>query len=323
MGRNIERGEGHARGRLVGLDLLRGVAVVAMVVFHCGWDLSFLGLAAPGLAESFAWSVFGHAIAASFLVLAGFSLVLAHGQGVDSLKFLRRLGIVVAAALAVTIATYIALPEQFIYFGILHAIALGSLLAVPFLRAPLAVVVVAAGLVFVAPLYLRAEAFSAIWLVWLGLGLEAPPSTDYVPLLPWFGFILLGVLLGRTMPAERLQLSEPPAKPVKVMALAGRHSLAIYLLHQPILYGGLWLLAQAVAPPMAPEERAFLSSCTQECVANRGEALRCATICTCAIDGLKAGQLWSDAATGRLSEAGKARMGEIGRACALRPPTSP
>lgn len=323
MDQSSDQPRDDARQRLVRLDILRGIAVLAMVVFHFGWDLSFLGLALPTLSENLGWSAFGHAIAASFLVLMGLSLVLAHGASFDSLKFLRRLGVVVVAALAVSLGTYVAMPEQFIYFGILHAIALGSLLALPFLRAPLVLVILVAAGVFVAPLYLRAELFSAPWLLWLGLSPEAPPSTDYVPMLPWFGFILIGIVLGRTLDLGILRHPEPLSPPAKAMAFAGRHSLPIYLLHQPLLYGGLWLLAQTLAPPMAKDQTQFLTACTRECTANGGDALRCASICTCAMKDLKAEKLWSDVVSARLSEPGRARLNAIGSACAAQSVTPP
>lgn len=310
-----------APARILALDVLRGLALVAMVVFHFGWDLSFLGLGALGLADSLAWSAFGHAIAAVFLTLVGISLVLAHGgqdTGVDSLKFLKRLGVVALAALAVSLGTYVAMPGQFIYFGILHAIALGSLLALPFLRAPLLVVVVAAGLVLVLPVLVKGAVFSTLWLVWLGLGPEAPPSTDYVPVFPWFGFILIGILLARALDLHRLGSLGAERVPGRILAFAGRHSLAVYLLHQPILYGGLWLLAQAVAPPVERDRADFMSACTRECGANGGDALRCATICACAVENLKAEKLWSDVIANRVTDTLKTRMGEISRACAAK-----
>jgi len=304
--------------RLPALDVLRGLTLVAMVIFHFGWDLSFLGLGALGLADSPAWSAFGHAIAATFLTLVGVSLVLAHRGGVDSLKFLRRLGVVIAAALVVTIGTYIAMPDQFIYFGILHAIALGSVLALPFLRAPIVALIAAAGLVLALPVMLKGAVFTSRWLVWIGLGLEAPPSTDFVPVFPWFGFILLGMALARVFDLSRLGTFGVQTAPGRTLALAGRHSLLVYLLHQPILYGGLWLLAQAIAPPMDRERTEFMSACTRECRANGGEALRCANICSCAVENLKAEKLWSDVIANRVSDGLKTRMGEISRTCAAK-----
>ncbi|MCA3674660.1 MAG: DUF1624 domain-containing protein, partial [Methylobacterium sp.] len=114
--------------RLPIIDAARGVAIVAMVIYHFGWNLSFLELIPVDLRDFPLWIWFGHAIAASFLALVGVGLVLAHGQGFGRERFLRRLAFVVGAAALVTAGTYLVFPDRFIFFGILHHIALASLL---------------------------------------------------------------------------------------------------------------------------------------------------------------------------------------------------
>jgi len=75
-----------------------------------------------------------------------------------------------------------------------------------------------------------------------------PPTEDYVPLLPWFGVVMLGVFAGPPMHRLASRLQPYCAVPtVKWLALAGRHSLLIYLLHQPLLLGGLTLYARATS----------------------------------------------------------------------------
>src|SRR5690606_12168313 len=90
------------------------------------------------------------AILSSFLLLVGAGLVLAHGEAIRWAAFWRRFGVLVASALAVTLGTWWMFPDYFVYFGILHAIAAFSLLALAFLRLPTAALL-AAALVFILP----------------------------------------------------------------------------------------------------------------------------------------------------------------------------
>ena len=130
-----------SRLRIPALDLARGAALAAMVIYHAAWDLSFLGLIETDIRDHTGWILFARAIAASFLVLVGIGLVLAHASGADAPGWNRaasfkRLGMITGAALLVTAGTYAAMPDNFIFFGILHAIAVSSVLALPFLRLP-------------------------------------------------------------------------------------------------------------------------------------------------------------------------------------------
>ena len=107
------------------------------------------------------------------------------------------------AALAVTVATYFAFPESYIFFGILHCIAVSSVLALPFLRLHPALTLAAAVFCLVAPRIFTNPALDAPWLDWLGLGASDPVTNDYVPIFPWFGLALIGVAAGRLMLPRR------------------------------------------------------------------------------------------------------------------------
>jgi len=95
-----------------------------------------------------------------------------------------------------------------------------------------------------APLFLTSQALSADHWLWLGLAVEFPASVDYVPLLPWFGAPVLALLAGRLTfenGAPAVFNYQPVSAAAKLLHLAGRHSLLIYLIHQPILFGGMYL----------------------------------------------------------------------------------
>ncbi len=238
------------RFRLALLDLLRGVAILAMIVYHFFFDLEFFGLADVGLFQHWGWTAFVRTIPATFLTIAGISLTIAHGNGIRWPAFWWRFGILVAAAMLVTAVSYFTDPEAMIWFGILHCIAAASLIGLVFLRAPLVVVLAAAVAALIAP-WLATPALNAPALLFLGLGSEEPPSDDYNPLFPWLAFLLLGIALARVLRPYAADASwaqwRPHYRPSQLLATAGRHSLIIYLLHQPImmglLFGVVWLKA--------------------------------------------------------------------------------
>ena len=236
--------------RLTGLDAARGAALCAMFVYHLVWDLGFYQLVDPALPEQAWFKWFGHTIASIFLALAGAGLVLAWRRANPWPGFWRRLAMIGAAAAAVTLASLWFTPEAPIYFGILHCIALGSLLAPLFLRAPLWIVFLSAALVLAAPLMVQMAALDAPALSWLGLGTIYPDSEDFRPLSPWFGAMLAGIFGARVWQARGAIL---PAGP-DWLAWMGRHSLVIYLVHQPVLSGLVALAAMALpAPARAPD----------------------------------------------------------------------
>ncbi len=124
------------RRRIELLDLARGIALIAMASYHFTWDLEFFGYAPPGMTGFGGWKLYARCIASSFLFLVGVSLVIAHYNGIRWPGFWKRLAMVAGAAAAISAATYIFVPESFIFFGILHEIALASVLGLAFLRLP-------------------------------------------------------------------------------------------------------------------------------------------------------------------------------------------
>lgn len=231
--------------RIAALDLLRSAALLGMASYHFVYDLQMHGLVPPGFAVQGFFYWHARTVASTFLLLAGLGIWLSHGAGIRWPAFWRRMAKVGGAAALVSVATYIALPDWWIFFGILHCIALGSLLALPFLRLPALVTVAAGAFVVWASYALATPAMNAPLLRFIGLHTIPTMTVDFEPLFPWFGPILIGLGLGRL--GSRFGLWNWLARwnaPGWVRALGwpGRHSLAVYLLHQPILFGlvGLW-----------------------------------------------------------------------------------
>jgi uncharacterized membrane protein len=235
--------------RILALDLARTLALLGMAAYHFLYDLQMYGLLPPDYAVS-GW-LYWHAriVASSFLGLVGISLWLAQGQGLRWPAFWRRWVKVAAAAALVTIGTRIAVPEAWVFFGILHAIALFSLLALPFLRLPWPVTLAAGLAVIWASYALPTEAMNAPLLRFIGLHTQPTWTVDFEPVFPWFAPVLIGLALGRLGTAAGIwpRLARWPAAPgplARALAWPGRHSLIIYLLHQPILFGLIGLYAR-------------------------------------------------------------------------------
>lgn len=244
-----------AVARYQALDVLRGLAIVAMVVFHFAWDLYYFGLSPTDVTSDPGWELFQKAILSSFLLLVGAGLVLAHRDGIRWRPFWRRIAVILGAALLVTAGTYWMFPDYFVYFGVLHAIALFSLLALPFVRLPAPVTVLAGLAVIIVSLVWSSPDFEVRWLAWIGFWPEPPPTTDIVPVFPWFGVVLLGIagmqgLLGSAA-ADRIRRWRSQAWPVRALALLGRWSLPVYVLHQPLMIGIFWAVLQLNSPQLA------------------------------------------------------------------------
>ncbi len=282
------------------VDTLRGLALVAMATYHFTWDLEFFGYLEPATATQGFFRVYARAIASSFLVLAGVSLVLAHFPAIRWRSFLKRFAIVAGAAAAISIATFVAFPGEWIYFGILHNIAVSSLLGLLFLRLPIsvgvAVAVAIAGAAFVnyqmIPGVLDSSAFDTRLLSWLGFAEVPPRSNDYVPLFPWFAALLAGLLATRLAIARRwlARLATIQTRP-NILTRAGRHSLIIYLVHQPVLIALVYAISLIYPPVPANPRLTYIRSCEAGCMKQAKDHALCRAFCACTADGLIAQSL--------------------------------
>ncbi len=232
--------------RLIALDTARTLAVVCMVAFHFTFDLALFGHIPAETLQQPLWYYFPRMIAGSFLFLAGVSLWLAHGQGIRWRAFWWRFGKIAAAAAIVTAASIWFVPGGPIWFGILHAIAATSLIGLIALRLPWPVTLTLAAAIFAMAWADRSPAFDPLWLVWTGLAETRPAMGDYVPLIPWAAPALAGVAFARALRID-LWSGSAPSRALHRLTFPGRHSLIIYLIHQPILIGLFNLYARATS----------------------------------------------------------------------------
>ena len=243
--------------RLWEIDTLRGMAVITMIIYHLGWDLYFFG-AVEGLDPFHGiWFIIQRYTAISFVLLAGLSLTLKRAAlerkqvpaSKQFVSFLRQglwvfmWGMVISLIMRVT-------GVGVVHFGVLHLIGFSIIAAFPFLRFKWLNLALWVLLFVLGGVILRQQIYvGTLWLVWLGFYLMFYSAADYFPLIPWFGVVLLGVFFGNLLyPAGRRAFLLPDwsnAAPVRGVRFLGRHSLPIYLLHQPVLFALLYLLGIA------------------------------------------------------------------------------
>ncbi|MGB9863757.1 MAG: heparan-alpha-glucosaminide N-acetyltransferase [Candidatus Saccharicenans sp.] len=231
-------------GRIWEIDFLRGLAIILMVGYHLLFDLGdfvglkkFLGFSTDLTTP--AWLVAQHFFAGLFVIISGISSTFSRNNLRRFLKFL-------AVALLITVATYIFDRSSVILFGIIHCLAASVLIytlifqkSKPATRAAWGSLILMTGLSM--PAVKKALAIKTNWLLPLGLPGPSFASFDYFPLIPWFGVFLIGTALGHWLYAEKKSLIRRPL-PETFINWCGRHSLWIYLLHQPVIMGILYLL---------------------------------------------------------------------------------
>ena len=229
-----------AVSRLPAIDNLRGLAIIAMVAYHLCFDLRHFGFITADFYRDPFWLHARTTILSSFLFIAGMCLVLAQAHAVGRSRFWRQVVRVAAGATLVSIASYLVFPQRYIWFGVLHAIAVLLVLLRPLVNRPwLALVLGIAGIVV--GNYWTSPWFDNRAWGWVGFMTAKPATEDYVPLFPWAGVMLVGMAAAGALRRNDFHGLSPLAKLPDILGAMGRHSLAIYLIHQPLLFGLLYL----------------------------------------------------------------------------------
>jgi uncharacterized membrane protein len=231
------------------IDAARGCAIIAMIVFHTLYILSFLQMIELDLFSGFFW-VFPRCIAGSFLLIAGISLTLSYHRvkhtktGADIIKkYLVRGLLILILGLAITIVSYLALgPERVVLFGILHLIGAAIIIAIPLISFTYVNLILGLA-VFTTGIALGIYRFGFFWLLWLGFRPAGYYPVDYLPLLPWFSFVLFGLFAGNLLYRKNKRIFPLPdisnLLPIRLLQILGRFSIYIYLAHLPLIYAAL------------------------------------------------------------------------------------
>lgn len=229
--------------RIWQIDAIRGTALLGMILYHIAFGLFFFA-SVPVPIFHWSWELLQTTVASTFLLLVGVSLTLKYERltskniyGIALFrKFLRSAGVIFAAGMLITFATWLTLPEFYVRFGVLHLIGVGSVLAFPVLGKPKIAAVFGTFFLLLPWFVLSPLPQGNIFTLWLGFPSPHFQSLDYFPVIPWFGLIALGTALG-----TRIRFPPSPNH-LPWLSWMGRHSLTIYLIHQPLILLGILLL---------------------------------------------------------------------------------
>jgi len=224
--------------RIDGLDIFRGFAILAMVLYHFTYDLNYFRIISLDMNHTPTILLIRYTIMSIFLLSVGMSLALAHKGAIRWSAMRKRVLQLGSASLIVTITTYFVFPSSWIYFGILHFILVASLITVMLLKFPK----VTLGLTLIILIgsvthLLNMHALYAL----LQVPLALPSHTeDLVPLFPWLAVVFIGTLLVHYNLHEKiftLPIFNVKFRINKLLKKMGQNSLLIYLIHQGILFG--------------------------------------------------------------------------------------
>ena len=231
------------------LDVARGFAIFLMFIYHFSFDLNYYNFIQQDFYHSSFWLNSRIIIVTLFLTIMGISLHLASYRGLNKKRFLQRLLLLLFYSLLVSISSWIMYPKAMIFFGILHLISLSTVIGLLFIGLGKFNLFLGLFLIIITQ-YIHHPVFDQPWLVWVGLSTKLPATVDYAPLFPWFGVILIGISLGKfitDLPKDSLiHCWKTQHAITKILALGGRYSLHIYMLHQPLFLGILYIIALLV-----------------------------------------------------------------------------
>ncbi|SDW34918.1 heparan-alpha-glucosaminide N-acetyltransferase [Methanohalophilus halophilus] len=234
------------------VDLLRGCAIVLMIIYHTFYDLDLLGNFSFAVNQGELW-IIGRSSAVLFIYTAGIALSLSysryrlkHPENRNPWqKYVKRGIRLFLWGGLITAVSWFAFPSMSIIFGILHFLGISIIFAYPLIEKKHANLIIA-GVVIAIGFYLKTIRVPNDWFLWLGLHSTSFQTLDYFPLLPWFGLVLIGIATSNHLyPGYERRFSIPDMTelaPVRLLTAMGKRSLAMYLLHQPAIILILYLL---------------------------------------------------------------------------------
>lgn len=212
-----------------------------MVIFHLFFILDFFGIYESHMYNG-GWLLLARFVQFSFLGLVGVSLTISSKSVKQQWG---RAAIIAVAALIVTLATFIAVPDLYVRFGILHFIAVSIFLLAPIANSKYLALIITIGS-FIAGFFIKKITSSSLLLIILGAQSNNFASIDHFQILPWITIPAFGIFLGNFLykGKKRLITIPPPSNKTlsKTIGLLSKHSLALYLLHVPAILITLYLL---------------------------------------------------------------------------------
>ena len=225
------------------LDILRGVSVIAMMVYHFMWDLGYFKFIELEIVTRGLFLFFAQCVGASFIIISGISFGILILNDKYRKKFLKRLSVLISICMIITSVTFLMNPNSFIFFGILHFLATCSIISFLLIRFinkyTLFILFFVSSVLSVT----NANYNFPAYLSWLGLSQNVPISNDFYPLFPWVSFYFFGLWISEPTRKYLLKYNEKifvsryhPYLVYKGLQFLGKNSLTIYIFHQPIFF---------------------------------------------------------------------------------------
>jgi len=212
------------------IDFLRGIALLLMIYFHLIFDLKEIYNFNVDYTTGFN-AFTGRAAGTLFVLLAGVSCTFSRNNLKRGLKIL-------ALAILITLVTYFYNPDMIILFGVLHFLGI-SILLYSFLRKLDVISLAILGtVIFILGNPVKNITLDYDYLFIFGLTSDKFVSADYYPLIPWLGIFIYGIVIGKLLYKEKKSIFSFNVKfnvERNIISWLGRHTLPIYMLHQPLL----------------------------------------------------------------------------------------
>ncbi len=211
--------------RIAEIDLLRGLAVILMLIFHFLFDLAYFFGCNISLDYGL-WFIIGKISAVLFIMLAGLTSTLTQ-------RNVNRGLLILAYGYLITIVTYIFYPSVYIRFGILHLLGICIIVSTWFKKLNSLCLLLVSAMSFIIGNNIFKLTTKSTHFIPFGITPENFDSLDYYPIIPWIGIFIVGMIIGKLFYSQQKSLL-PPCSVPEILAFFSRHSLIIYLIHQPI-----------------------------------------------------------------------------------------
>ncbi len=229
------------------VDTLRGIAVISMIFYHALWDMVYI------FGKNWEWytspyaRIWQQSICISFIFISGFCVLM----GKSSVK--RGITVLLCGVL-ISLFTNIFMPENSIYFGVL--ICIGSCMLIgDVLRKYIYKINFYAGIClsfvmfllfrninkgYILNIKLPHFLYKGFLMAYIGFPENAYKGVDYFSLIPWIFIFTTGIFT--YIAFEKRNMLQYTVKGIKPLSFIGRHALAIYMIHQPVIYCLLCIL---------------------------------------------------------------------------------
>ena len=212
--------------RIWELDFLRGTALILMIYFHIIFDMAVFFNYSVSYEGNINYYI-GKISAILFILIAGICCSLSGNNIKRGLK-------VTGAALFVTLASYIYNPGFIILFGILHFLGFCILLSTATNKLGKYSLLISGTIIIITGFFIQFINVNHNYLFIFGIINRSFVSQDFYPLIPWFGVFLYGMAFGKELYSQNRSLFKSSPR-YRMVSTAGRHTLPIYLIHQPVI----------------------------------------------------------------------------------------